>query len=92
MPVLYNIMALSVPQLDWRNALGMPPTEPDPKIEAAIAELRANTTVTYIDEKRNLTRNLVMLVVALSGLLATTGIIKQGQEQQQKAQVVSTAK
>lgn len=82
-------MALSVPQLDWRNALGMPPVEPDSKLEAAMAELRADTTQTHIDEKRNLTRNLVMLGFALGGLLATTGIIKQGQEQQQKAQVVS---
>lgn len=30
-----------------------------------------------------------MLMVALSGLLATTGIIRQGQQERQKAQVVS---
>lgn len=76
-------------QFDWKNALGMPPIEPDPKVEVALAELRANTTQTHIDEKRNLTRNLVMLMFTLSGLLATTGIIRQGQEQQKDKQVVS---
>lgn len=75
-------------QLDWKHAFGMPPVEPDPQVLAEMAERRANTTATYIDERRNLTRNLVMLVFALSGLLATTGIIRQGQEQQKAAQTV----
>ncbi|MBI4995053.1 hypothetical protein HZC21_05460 [Candidatus Peregrinibacteria bacterium] len=77
--------------LDWANAFGVPPPAPNPEMEKAMVKLRENTTTTHIDSRRNLTRNLVMLAIALSGLLAITNIIRQDQEQQ-KAQVISVDK
>lgn len=58
--------------LDWENAFGVPPVEPVPQL--------SDITQQYLDSKRNRFRNLVLLMVSLSGLLAINGIIKQGSE------------
>lgn len=63
-------MAVKLQELDWENALGAPPVEPVPQL--------SDITRQHFEKKRSLFRNLVMMIIALSGIYASVSLVKQG--------------